>query len=630
MVVLVLLGQISAPCDDKSPWHCLAAVAVAGLGMFASIPVALSQDTGAGRDVQTSCLVANIPALTQLSLTWTGDCADGKASGVGNVFAFSGGELRYILRGRFDDGKLTRRDQMRSCANKSCVEQVAAVVLRAHAALNQRTQASGPASFAAVPLSAANLTPAPSSSAAAAGANGTGKSADIRAADAVYRGNFVVDPKTHLVSGDGRVEFVDGRVFIGTLEEGKRAGRGTYIWSSGERYVGDWRNDLQEGLGEWTSPKGDRYVGEYRLGKREGKGTMTYASKMQYEGAWLADQPSGHGTFRFPNGDVYEGQVVAGEQNGAGTLTQKNGDRYVGQWRQGKRDGRGVAEWNNRQRYEGDWRLDRKEGAGLMRFPDGGVYDGQWKDDLASGQASIQFASGDAYVGEVLDGQPHGKGVYKWGSGDKFEGEFTAGKPTDKGIMSFHDETHPKDAEVAAVLTKPADSGGSTDAPAAASKATLCSRGYNAARNVTALRRFIESFPDDECGRHALAKQKIGVLEENERKAAKEQLERLAQAKALIGLVVLYRQEFPYCVSGTGANCQQVVYLFDVKGKIKDVNLARQGVQVSVTDVVMLGNEKGAAAQLFAQGRAAALDTFRKRMIGTAQWKTKADVGLSF
>ncbi len=585
-------------------------MAVTGLGMFAWMPVALSQDTGTGRDVQTSCLIANIPTLEQLSLTWTGDCPDGKASGVGNVFAFSGGELRYILRGRFDDGRLTRRDQMRSCAGDACSDQVAAAVLRAHAVLNHQSKAANPPTVTGVVAPATK--------------------ADIHAADAVYRGNFVVDPTTHLVSGDGRVEFVDGRVFIGTLEEGKRGGRGTYIWSSGERYVGDWRNDLQEGHGEWTSLKGDRYVGEYRLGKREGKGTMTYANKMQYEGTWQADQPSGQGTFHFPNGDIYEGQVAAGEQNGTGTLTQKNGDRYVGQWRQGKRDGKGVAEWNNRQRYEGDWQRDRKEGTGLMLFPDGGTYDGSWKDDLASGRASIQFASGDAYVGEVLDGQPHGKGVYKWGSGDKFEGEFANGKPTDKGVMSFHDETLPKDTEVAAVVTKPADSRGSTDAPAAASKATLCSRGYNAARNVTALRRFIESFPDDECARHALARQKIGVLEENERKAAKEQLDRLAQAKALIGLVVLYRQEYPYCVSGTGATCQQVVYQFEVKGKIKDVSLARQGVQVSVTDVVLLGNEKGAESQLFAQGRAAASDTFRKRIIGTAQWKTKADVGLSF
>jgi hypothetical protein len=70
--------------------------------------------------------------------------------------------------------------------------------------------------------------------------------------------------------------------------------------------------------------------------------------------------------------------------------------------------------------------------------------------------------------------------------------------------------------------------------------------------------------------------------------------------------------------------------VFDVKGKIREVNLTRQVVQVFVTDVAILGNEKGAASQLFSDGRTAAIDSFRNRMLGTTQWKTKADVGLAF
>lgn len=586
---------------------------VTGLGLFGWVPVAVAQDGGSARDLQSSCLISNIPALDQLSLTWTGDCVSGMASGVGNVFAFSRGELRYILRGQFTEGRLTRRDQMRACAEEHCSDQVAAAVLRAHAALvPQKPNPEVP------PV--ATTTP--------------GSKSEIRAEDAIYRGNFVGDPRTGVLSGDGRVDFFDGRVFIGRLEEGKKTGRGTYVWPNGERYVGDWRNDQQDGSGEWTSPKGDHYVGEYRLSKREGRGVMTYPNKMQYDGAWLADQPSGGGIFRFQNGDIYEGQFVAGEQTGIGTLTHVNGDKYTGQWLHDERDGKGVAEWKGGQRYEGNWQRDRKEGLGNMRFPDGGTYTGQWHNDLASGQGAIVFASGDTYAGEVREGLPHGKGLYTWGSGDKFEGEFESGRPTANGVMSFHIEVTtaaPAIREVAATPVPPADAGGvAADSPAVLSKATLCSRGYNAARSASALRRFMETFPDDECGRHALARQKIAALEENERKVAKEQLERQAQAKALIGLVVVYRQEYPFCVSGTGSNCQQVVYLFDVKGRIKDVNLTRQGVQVQVVDIVLLGNEKGAPAQLFSEGRAAAIDTFRNRMVGTTQWKTKAEVGLAF
>ena len=132
-----------------------------------------------------------------------------------------------------------------------------------------------------------------------------------------------------------------------------------------------------------------------------------------------------------------------------------------------------------------------------------------------------------------------------------------------------------------------------SNAPAAAvtepaSKATLCSRGYNAARSVAALKQFMEAFPQDECGRHALARQKIAAFEENERKAAKEQGDRQAQAKALVGLVVAYRQEYAHCVGGAEGKCQNVNYLFEVKGKIREVNVARQSVQLQVVEVTLL------------------------------------------
>jgi ElaB/YqjD/DUF883 family membrane-anchored ribosome-binding protein len=219
--------------------------------------------------------------------------------------------------------------------------------------------------------------------------------------------------------------------------------------------------------------------------------------------------------------------------------------------------------------------------------------------------------------------------VYKWGSGDQFDGEFDSGKPTATGVMTFHIDVPSATPVAVTPEVAPAASDNAASAPVV-TRATLCSRGYNAARTVSALRRFMETFPEDECGRHALARQKIAVLEDNERKVAKEQDERGAQAKALVGLVVAYKQEYPFCVIGTGANCQRVSYQFEVKGKIKDVDLARQSVQVQVAEVNLVGADKGAAPALVAQGRVAVLEAFRSRTVGTIQWKTKADVGLAF
>ena len=52
------------------------------------------------------------------------------------------------------------------------------------------------------------------------------------------------------------------------------------------------------------------------------------------------------------------------------------------------------------------------------------------------------------------------------------------------------------------------------------------------------------------------------------------------------------------CVSGTGANCRQrVVYVFDVKAKVRDVDVQKGRAQVQISEVTSLGNEKGAPSQ---------------------------------
>ncbi len=617
---------------------------------------ARAQTKTSAQDIQNFCQVADVPAIAQMSVTWTGDCVDGKATGVGNVLGFSAGELRYILRGLFGSGRLSRIDDIQDCSTGGCADKVAPAVLRQHAVMHQLQQrnAKAPESAAAAPVPlpqkapVAQSAPTPQNTAVAvptptsepAPAPELAAKLEIRAEDAVYKGRFLLDKKTSLISGEGRVEFFDGRLYEGQLEAGRKLGRGLYVWSDGQRYLGDWRNDQPDGQGEWTSARGDRYTGGFAAGKRVGKGRMVYADKTEYDGFWKDDRPSGEGTFKFANGDIYQGQFVAGEQSGSGTLNHANGDRHTGLWLKGVRDGKGVAEWKDGQRYEGDWRANRKEGQGVMRFADGGSYAGAWVNDRPVGQGVIKFASGDVYTGDVRDGVPQGKGVYVWGSGDKFEGEFAAGRPTASGVMTFHipapAEAAPSAESAQASAPAPAASAEASVAlvpePAASASVSvvvLCSRAYNRARSIASLRQFIESFPDDVCERHALARQKIAALEENERKIARQAAERLAQAKALVGLAVAYRQDYPYCV-GASSQCQNVTYTFEVKGKIREVNVAKQTVLLQVTSVTVLGNEKGAPTQLFAEGKNAAAEAFRKRTVGSIQSKTEAEVGMEF
>lgn len=604
---------------------------VLGLALTAGLWVgaASAQATTSARDLKTGCMVADIPAAVQLSITWTGDCEADAASGVGFVYGFSQGELRYLLRGRFNAGHLNRRDQLLMCDAGACADQVAAAVINDHRNWARQQPVVSPVAgvtaganqlVAQSTAKAAEPAPAPSPQRPAAG----GARPEIRAPDAVYRGDFRVDQTNGAVSGRGQVEFNDGRRYDGQIVGGRRMGHGVYVWTNGQKYDGEWRDDLQDGQGVWTSPQGDRYVGQFRGGRRQGQGEMQFANKSVYSGDWVADEATGQGRLEFPNGDVYEGQFVNGEQTGQGSWKNARGDRYSGQWVRGQRQGQGVADWQDGLHYDGEWAQDRRNGQGSIRFPDGGTYVGPWKDDVANGEGSLSFASGDSYVGEIRDGKPNGRGLYRWGSGDQFVGEFADGRPTDKGSIRFQTEQLPAKAEAA-------EGAASADgAVAPASRATLCSKAYNAARTVVALRRFIESFPADECARHALARQKMAAIEAAERKPAGASDDRIEQAKALVGLAVVYRQEFAFCVNGSGANCQRVPYQFEVKGRIKEVDLNRQGVQVQVQAVTLLGNDKGAPTALFNEGRAAADSAFRERVLGSVQFKTKAEVGLSF
>ena len=539
-------------------------------------PVA-AQGAVSGLDLNTRCLITSIPNAEKLSVTWTGGCVAGLASGVGDVIAFSNGALRYILRGQFKGGRLEQQEKVRDCANGACLNDVSPNLIRQHEEAARAASVNNPIAAA-------------STGGAAPAAQG-----EIRAPDAVYRGRFATDPATGVISGEGRVQFLDGRTYEGTIRNGRKVGKGTHVWADGQRYEGDWVDDQQQGKGKLT----------------------------------------------FNNGDSYEGDFVKGERTGDGTFRQKSGDSYTGQWVRGVREGSGVSEWANGQRYEGAWRGDRREGQGAMKFPDGGTYDGEWKGDQPFGLGDILFASGDAYTGQVRNGVPSGQGIFRWGSGDRFDGEFDNGKPTAKGEMTFlldsaskavvASDPAPTPTPPPVAATAPTTAANATVAAAPPSRASLCAAAFNnAGANAVSLKRFLDSFPDDECQRHAIAKQKLAKIAEATRVASLAADERLAMAKTLIGGNVTFQHAFPFCVTGAGANCQRVTYIFYVRAKIRDIDPQKRIAQVQISEATSLGNENGAPGPLFSQGRIAATEAYKARFIGSTQAKTLEEVGLAF
>ena len=92
-----------------------------------------AQGAVAAFDLQTGCLIGSIPDAPKLTVSWTGECVGGGANGQGNVIAFSGGRLRYVLSAEFRAGQLRVQGSVRDCsADAASCADVPVLIARQH------------------------------------------------------------------------------------------------------------------------------------------------------------------------------------------------------------------------------------------------------------------------------------------------------------------------------------------------------------------------------------------------------------------------------------------------------------------------------------------------------------------
>ena len=78
--------------------------------------------------------------------------------------------------------------------------------------------------------------------------------------------------------------------YIGEWKNGKKHGKGEFIWSDGYTYKGEWKDDVKDGYGKYFWPDGSTYEGEWKNGNRHGKGIMIDEDGLSYEGVWKEDE----------------------------------------------------------------------------------------------------------------------------------------------------------------------------------------------------------------------------------------------------------------------------------------------------------------------------------------------------
>ena len=146
-----------------------------------------------------------------------------------------------------------------------------------------------------------------------------------------------IDNKTYITDllptdqNDGNIEKYEG-----PLINGKKEGKGIYIYKNGCKYEGYFKNDKKEGSGIFYYANGDRYKGNFKEGNYHGKGTFYFNNGDRYEGEFINNKYSGIGKYFYHNGDRFEGQWLDDKKNGQGVYIYLNGDKITGNYYNGK------------------------------------------------------------------------------------------------------------------------------------------------------------------------------------------------------------------------------------------------------------------------------------------------------
>ena len=144
-----------------------------------------------------------------------------------------------------------------------------------------------------------------------------------------------------------------GVSYTGGVLDGKKNGKGKYVYPDGSYYYGDWADNKRNGVGEEHFSDGSYYYGAYTDDKRNGSAEVTvtlengmvytgknkyvFANGDEYVGDFVNDRRTGNGKYIWASGQSYEGAFVSDVMSGMGTYDFGNGKQpYTGLFENGQ------------------------------------------------------------------------------------------------------------------------------------------------------------------------------------------------------------------------------------------------------------------------------------------------------
>lgn len=247
-------------------------------------------------DPVSGCMVWNDEDVSSgVTVIWSGECADDRASG--------SGDLTW-----FEDGKLAGRYSGDMNAGRFHGEGVLEVVSQDGNGLDRLEArfidgvANGPGVFI--------------------GANG-----------AYFEGSFA----NGRYEGFGLLTDPAGNFYEGFFSDGVPEGFGRSTLVSGDEYVGYFEKGLYDGDGSQLKANGEFYVGEFDDGNAVGFGRYEDASGGVYIGVFAGAVPSGPGSYFAADGTIYQGSFKDRKLTGEVLVTLPSGEQIREKWEDGEK-----------------------------------------------------------------------------------------------------------------------------------------------------------------------------------------------------------------------------------------------------------------------------------------------------
>ncbi|MGI9511398.1 MAG: MORN repeat-containing protein [Anderseniella sp.] len=242
--------------------------AILGLGVMLGLAGhAQAEDVWISTSNQ-ECQVASDEALKENeSVTWSGACRDGRATGSGRLEWFVDGKFSGDYDGEMSDGRFHGKGLMRFQVEKG----KGFDRLEGTFAMGEPE---GEARFDA--------------------ANGDfytgGFHKGERHGMGYYRlvtgEQYYGDFENGQRHGMGFLIDNDGNAFLGQFENGEAKGAGVVENSDGSKFQGEFAKSLPSGAGTYVAPNGDTYQGQFTAGKANGKVLVTKADGSQALEDW--------------------------------------------------------------------------------------------------------------------------------------------------------------------------------------------------------------------------------------------------------------------------------------------------------------------------------------------------------